>query len=125
MITHFLNKNFKNQSPLIGIRRVKSSYNKKNITEAIIPVLMEINIISKLRYFTTNNHCVNDVTIKFILKHLRLNITYLRKRRVRYLDYIINFAVKAFLFNKDKDFFKDVYINNAVSVTALEVKITF
>jgi ribosome biogenesis protein Nip4 len=107
------------------MRRVKGSYSRENITEVIIPVLVEIEIINKLGYFTTDNYCVNDTTIEFILKYFRSNITYLRERRVRYLGYIINLAAKAFLFGRNKDSFKDIYINSAVPVTTLEAEMAF
>jgi hypothetical protein len=104
---------------------VKGSYSRENIIKVIIPVLVEIEIINKLRYFTTDNYCVNDTTIKLILKYLRPDITYLRERRVRYLDYIINLAAKAFLFGGNKDSFKDIHINSAVPVIALEAEMAF
>jgi hypothetical protein len=67
VIAHFLNKNLKNQSLLIRMRKVKGSYSEKNITEVIIPILVKINIISNLRYFITDNIIINDVIIKLIL----------------------------------------------------------
>jgi hypothetical protein len=44
---------------------------------------------------------------------------------VRYLSYIINLVTKAFLFNGDKDSFKDIKINSAMLITALKVEIHF
>jgi hypothetical protein len=67
VVTHFLNKNLTNRSLLIGIRRVKGSYNKENISEAIIPILIKIGVISKLSYFTTDNASTNNIIIKVIL----------------------------------------------------------
>jgi hypothetical protein len=67
VVAHFLNKNFTNRSLLIGMRRVKGSYNRKNIGEAIIPILIEIGVISKLGYFTTDNAFTNNVIIKVVL----------------------------------------------------------
>jgi hypothetical protein len=74
VIVHFLDKKLNNKSLLIGIRRIKDFYNKENITKVIIPVLVKIKVINKLRYFTTDNVSTNNIIIKFILKHLRPNI---------------------------------------------------
>jgi hypothetical protein len=73
-MAHFLNKKLNNRSFLIKIRRVRDSYSEKNITEAIIPVLIKIKIINKLKYFITDNASTNNNIIKFILKRLRPNI---------------------------------------------------
>jgi hypothetical protein len=67
VMAYFLDKGLNNRSLLIGIRRVKGSYNRENITEVIIPVLVEIKIISKLGYFTTDNVSANNITIKLVL----------------------------------------------------------
>jgi hypothetical protein len=44
---------------------------------------------------------------------------------VRYLNYIINLAAKAFIFNGDKDSFEDVEINNVMLIIALKAEINF
>jgi hypothetical protein len=74
VIAHFLDKGLNNRSLLIGMRRVKGSYSGENITEAIIPVLVEMGIISKLGYFTTDNASANNITIKLVLQRLRPDI---------------------------------------------------
>jgi hypothetical protein len=67
VVTYFLNKDLRNRSLLIRIRRVKGSYSGENITKAIIPIILEIGIISNLRYFITNNAINNNIIIKVIL----------------------------------------------------------
>jgi hypothetical protein len=73
-VAYFLDKDLKNRSLLIGIRRVRGSYNGENIIKSIIPILEKIEIINNLRYFITDNAINNDVIIKIILRRLRLNI---------------------------------------------------
>jgi hypothetical protein len=104
---------------------VKGLYSKENITEVIILILIEMNIISNLGYLITDNAAVNDIIIKLILQRLRFNITYLKERRGRYLNYIINLAAKAFLFNNNKKSFKNIEINILVSITAFKVEMAF
>jgi hypothetical protein len=67
VMAYFLDKGLNNRSLLIGIRRVKGSYNKENITKVIILILVEIRIISKLGYFTTDNVSTNNIIIKLVL----------------------------------------------------------
>jgi hypothetical protein len=67
IIVYFLNKNLKNRSLLINMRRIKGSYNNENIAKAIIPILVEIGIVSKFNFFITNNVIINDIAINLIL----------------------------------------------------------
>jgi hypothetical protein len=72
-----------------------------------MPILIKIRILLKLGYFIINNDGRNDIYIRVILRKYRPNIKDPDSRRVRYLDYIINLAAKAFLFSKNADAFKD------------------
>jgi hypothetical protein len=67
VIIYFLDKNLINRSLLIGIRKMKSSHNKENINEAIIPIFVKMEVINKLNYFITDNVFTNDVIIKIVL----------------------------------------------------------
>jgi hypothetical protein len=107
VIIYYLDKNLINRSYLIGIRRINEAYTGKNITKAVIPILVKIGILPKLGYFIANNDARNDIYIRVILRKYRPNIKDPNSRRVRCLRYIINLAVKAFLFSKNTDAFKD------------------
>jgi hypothetical protein len=91
---------------------VKDSHSKENITKIIIPILIKMEIISKLGYFITNNVSFNNVITKLILARLRPNIIQPKTRKVRCLGHIINLVAKAFLFNKDKDSFENIELSN-------------
>jgi hypothetical protein len=125
VIAYFLDKDLKNQSILIGIRKIKGSHNGENTAKAIIPILIKMNIINKLGYFITNNVTTNNLIIKIILQRLRLDITYLGERRVRCLRHIINLAAKAFLFSNNKESFENVQFVSQLPITALEAEIDF
>lgn len=126
MAAYFLDKELKNRSLLIGIRRIRGSHNNKNITKAIIPIIIiEMGIISNLEYFITNNASTCDMAIKIVLQRLRPNITHPRYRRVRCLDHIINLVAKAFLFDSRKGSFEDIEIDNSTPLTALEAETAF
>jgi hypothetical protein len=75
-----------------------------------MPILIKIEILLKLGYFIADNDARNDICIRAILRKYRSNIKDPNSRRVRCLRHIINLAVKAFLFGKNADDFKD-YIN--------------
>jgi hypothetical protein len=125
VVAHFLDKDLKNQSILIGMRKIKGSHSSENTAKAIIPILIEMDIVNKLGYFITDNATTNDLTIEIILQRLRPNITYLGERRVRYLGHIINLAAKAFLFSNNKESFEDVQFVSQLPITALEAEIDF
>jgi hypothetical protein len=80
---------------------VKGCHSRENITEAIILIVRDLIDLAKIEYFYTNNTTVNDVVIQIICQRLRPDIPEPRKRRVRYLGYIINLAVIVFLFSCD------------------------
>lgn len=125
VVAHFLDKDLINRSLLIGMRRVRGSHSGENVAEVIIPILIEMGVVSKLGYFTTDNATTNDVTIDLILQSLRPDIPQPEARRVRCLDHIINLAAKAFLFGGDKESFEDVEIGHSAPMTALEAEIAF
>jgi hypothetical protein len=125
VVAHFLDRNLKNQSFLIDMRRVKGSHSGENIAEAVIPILGEMGIVSKLGYFITDNATTCDVAINLILERLRPEILYRKERRVRCLGYIINLAAKAFLFGDDKECFEEVQFSSSQPMTALEAEILF
>ena len=98
------------------MRRIRGTYTGENIAEAVMPILLEIGILSKLGYFIANNDGRNNICIRAILRKHWPDIKDPDSRRVRYLGYIINLAAKAFLFGKNADAFEDstdaAYKNN-------------
>jgi hypothetical protein len=124
VVIYYLDKNLINQSYLVDIRRINGTYTGKNITKAVIPILIEMGILLKLGYFITNNDARNNVYIRVILRKYRPNIKDPDNHRVRYLRYIINLIVKAFLFGKNTDVFKNnintIYKNSYLEVLRAE-----
>jgi hypothetical protein len=43
------------------MRKVKGTYSGENIAEVMIPVLVEIKIVSRLEYFIRDNAGLNDI----------------------------------------------------------------
>jgi hypothetical protein len=119
IVAHYLDKELKARSYLIGLRRVKGAHSGENIAEAMIPVLEELQIVSKLGFFICDNASNNDTCIRTLLRQLRPDIKDPDSRRVRCLGHIINLSAKAFLFGKDPDAF-ELTTNDAREIGQLE-----
>jgi hypothetical protein len=106
VIFHFLNKDFKVQSLLAKIKRVRGAYIRENIDKTVISIIKEMVSSDRLGFFIGDNASENGTAIKAIITYLYFNEKDLNSKRVRCLGYIINLAVKAFLFRKDIDVFE-------------------
>jgi hypothetical protein len=62
---------------------------------------------NRIGYFIGDNNGRNNIVIRALLAYLRPNIKDPNSRRLRYLGYIINLVIKAFLFGKDVDTFEE------------------
>jgi hypothetical protein len=109
MVFHFLNKNLKVQSLLIKIKRVKNAYTEKNITKAVIPIIKEIINSNRLGFFIGDNASENNIITRVIITYLYLNEKDFNFKHIKCLDYIINLAIKAFLFRKDVEVFEEEF----------------
>jgi hypothetical protein len=107
IVVHYLDKNFKVQNHLIGMRRVHGAHSGENIAEAMIPVLQDFNIAPRLGYYIGDNQGSNDTCLRAICRKLRPDIKDPDARRVRCLGHILNLAAKAFLFRKDAESFEE------------------
>jgi hypothetical protein len=81
------------------------------VTETIINVRNKYEITKNIRYIMLNNISSNDTCVEEILRQFDIN-DIKKQRRLRYLGYIINFAVKIFLFGLNADTFEREIINN-------------
>jgi hypothetical protein len=74
----------------------------------VVPIYLELGIVSKLGFFTTDDATVNDLTIGPVLIKLHPGILQSEKQRVRCLCHIINSAAQAFLFARDRQSLEEV-----------------
>jgi hypothetical protein len=107
VVFYFLDKDLKVRSLLAGIKRIEGAHTSENITKTVISIIKAIISIKRLRFFIRNNISTNDIIIRAILTSLRPDIKDPDSRRIRCLRYIINLAVKAFLFGKDAEAFEE------------------
>jgi hypothetical protein len=96
IITYYLISDLISKSLLIGLRSLEGPYTGENLVTCVVDVLTDFEFSSFISYFVSNNDSTNDVAVKAIYKDLELKI--MEGRRLRYLSYIINLLVKAFLF---------------------------
>jgi hypothetical protein len=107
VVFYFLDEDLKVRNLLARIKRIKESHIGENIIKAVISIIEAIISSNRLEFFIGDNNSKNNTAIRAILAHLRPDLKDPDSRRVRCLGYIINLAVKAFLFRKDADAFKE------------------
>jgi hypothetical protein len=107
VVFHFLDKDLKVRSLLADMKRIRGAYTGENITKAVIPIIEIMISLNQLEFFVKNNAGSNNTAIRAILAHLLPDFKDLDFRRVRCLGYIINLAIKVFLFRKYADAFEE------------------
>ena len=80
----------------------------------MLAILKKYSIIYNLEVWIANNTNSNNAIITIIMKKIDSSIKDITLYRSRYFKYIINLAIKAFLFSKDSKVFKAIakLINN-------------
>jgi hypothetical protein len=92
---------------LLVLKRIKYNHTGESIADTVILVLKKYELGERLRVFITDNTDLNDTAVAAILKIIRPDLR-TTGRRSRYLGYIINLTVKAFLFSNSVEVFKTV-----------------
>jgi hypothetical protein len=90
---------------LIGLPEHRGSHGGEEQAAAFWPIAEEFNIVGKIGYFTGDNHGSNDKMCRAISRKLEaLNIQWNPvHHRIRCNGHVVNLAVQAFLFSKDKE----------------------
>lgn len=96
------------QTALLGLRRLRNQHTGENMSEAVVSVIEEYTLQSKIGYFMLDNAPSNDVCVSFICQQLDLadSITEQKARRLRCTGHVLNLVVKAFLFGTDAESFE-------------------
>ncbi len=107
VVGHYMNSQYKVETVLLGLRRLRGPHSGENITEAILQVIREYGLTGNhIGWFMLDNVSSNNTCIAEILKALGINDT-VEHRRLHYLGHILNLAAKAFLFGSDIKSFED------------------
>jgi hypothetical protein len=106
VVGHFMGPNYKVETTLLGLRRLRGKHTGENIAEAVVAVVQKYGLTSdQIGWFVLDNASSNDTCVAEILKALGINDT-VEHRRLRCLGHIINLAAKAFLFGANSDVFE-------------------
>ena len=105
VVGHYMSSQYKVETVLLGLRRLRGPHSGENIAEAVIDVIRKYEITDRIGYFVLDNASSNDTCVAEILKSLDIN-DLSERCRLRCLGYIINFNAKVFLFGADPDAFK-------------------
>jgi hypothetical protein len=105
IVAHYLSRNLKAKSVSIALTSVKGAHSGENIAEAVISLLEMYELQGKIRFFMTDNASNNDTCIVIFCEHFLLGIDP-ETRRFRCFGYIINLAVKSFLYGTNPEAFE-------------------
>jgi hypothetical protein len=100
VVTYYLISDLISRSLLIGFRSIEKPYTGENLTTYVVAVLVDFELGNYVSYFVSNNNSTNNVAIKAIYRNLKLKNA--KRRKLRYLNYIINLLIKAFLFKTEE-----------------------
>ena len=108
VIGHYVSSEYKLETTLLGLRRLKGPHSGENIAEAIVTVIRTYEITDRIGYFVLDNAGSNDTCVGAMIEQLGIKDTK-EHRRLRCLGHILNLAAKAILFGDNTDVFeKDI-----------------
>lgn len=104
IVSYFVNSKGLKRNVPISLLHVVSLYSSENITTYIKKVINCYELGLKLGYFVLNNASTNNICLEALALQFPIDVN---KRRLRYISYIINFVVRAVIFNKNVSKLKD------------------
>jgi hAT family C-terminal dimerisation region len=105
IVAHYLDrKTWKNQSRLLGLRRLHGAHSGENMASVLIDVAQDYEITDKLGFFTLDNADSNDTCLRAFLPDI--TDQNLKERRLRCWGHVLNLSAEAFLFGKNADAFE-------------------
>ena len=84
---------------------MKGAHSEENIAEIIKTLIYKYKIENRIGYFVLNNISSNNICVRKLLPYIKPNISS-KYRRLSCFGYIINLAVKAFLWGSDSESFE-------------------
>jgi hypothetical protein len=100
--SHFINKRGKRKIRLLAFRRLYGTHSGDNQATALLEVINEFGLESKIGYFVCDNAKSNDTAVDAVLKKLYpyLSEKQRRARRLRCFGHITNLCARALLLGK-------------------------
>ncbi len=101
IVAHFVDVGSRQlQKALLALRELEGTHSGEAIAENFLQVVDSYGVRDKVGYFTLDNAYNNDTMMRAVAKACDFNPAH---RRLRCNGHIINLAVQAFLFGKNKD----------------------
>ncbi|RKK10689.1 hypothetical protein BFJ65_g14684 [Fusarium oxysporum f. sp. cepae] len=101
IVAHFINLDSRQLcKALLALRELEGAHSGEAIAETFLRVINSYGIQDKIGYFTLDNAYNNDTMLQAVAKACGFNAAH---RRLRCNGHVINLAVQAFLFGKNKD----------------------
>ena len=98
---HWIDASGTRQKALLNLPELLDGHAGVEVAPLVLSTLEEFGIEDRLGYITTDNHGANDTMCRLIEEELPEFHT--QERRLRCIGHIINIAIQAFLFAKNKD----------------------
>ncbi|KAM3526952.1 hypothetical protein MY4038_006568 [Beauveria bassiana] len=101
IVAHFINDESRQpRKALLALRELKGAHSGDSLAEIFTEVIDSYRMRDKIGYFTLDNASNNDTMLRSLANTFGFNPAH---RRLRCHGHIINLAVQAFLFGKNKD----------------------
>ncbi|KAM3537959.1 hypothetical protein ARSEF1564_009122 [Beauveria bassiana] len=101
IVAHFINDESRQpRKALLALRELKGAHSGDSLAEIFTEVIDSYGMRDKTGYFTLDNASNNDTILRALANTFGFNPAH---RRLRCHGHIINLAVQAFLFGKNKD----------------------
>jgi hypothetical protein len=94
IVAHYIDRHGARQTKLLAMRRLEGEHTGTNIAQAVLNVVGEYRIGSRIGYFMLDNASSNDTAVDLILKTLYPKMTekQRKRRRLRCLGHVVNLA---------------------------------
>jgi hypothetical protein len=101
IVAHFIDRDSRQlRKALLALRELEGAHSGEAIAEMFLEVVDSYGVRNKIGYLTLDNAYNNDTMMRYVAEICRFNAAH---RRLRCHGHIINLAVQAFLFGKNKD----------------------
>ncbi|KJZ67921.1 hypothetical protein HIM_12690 [Hirsutella minnesotensis 3608] len=109
---HFIDDTYRMCKVLLALPELRNGKGGDEQAAVVIPVLEQYSIAEKIGFITSDNHGSNDILCLAVQNHLKTSYQLkwnAKEKRLRCQGHVINIAVKAFLFGKDKSAVEEAF----------------
>ena len=102
VVAHFIDKEGKRRSAVLGLREVIGEHSGENMAEVLLQIFKDYRISGRIGYFMADNATSNDNCIDTLLQAIYPNMSAKQRlrRRLQCFGHIVNLCAQAFLIGK-------------------------